>query len=257
MSFQHHIHCREGDVGRYVLLPGDPGRCESIARHFDSPAFVVSNREYTTWTGTLEGEKASVVSTGIGGASAAIAVEELARIGADTLIRVGTCGGMATGVLVNDVVIATAAIRFDGTSKEYMPLEFPAVADFAVLSALADAAQAQAKAHGRPFHVGVVHCKDSFYGQHEPQRMPLRHELLDKWQAWQAGGALASEMESSTLFVLGSVLKVRAGTVLAVAGNQVRAANGLPCGEFAGTDAATRIAVQALRALIRARLPAG
>ena len=172
-SVQHHIQCKPGDVGKYVLLPGDPGRCASIARHFENPVLVAQNREYTTYTGMLDGTKVSVMSTGIGGASTAIAVEELVNIGADTLIRVGTCGGMQLQVQVNDVVIASAAIRFDGTSKEYMPIEFPAVSDFAVLNALAQAAQFR----HLPHHVGVVHCKDSFYGQHQPQNKPLRYEL--------------------------------------------------------------------------------
>lgn len=249
MSIQHHIQCKEGDVGRYVLLPGDPGRCADIAKHFDRATHVMTNREYVTYTGTLEGEKVSVVSTGIGGASTAIAVEELVRIGADTLIRVGTCGGMQADVEINHVVIANAAIRFDGTSKEYMPLEFPAVADFEVLCAL----EAAARKLECTRHVGVVHCKDSFYGQHEPEKMPLHYELLNKWQAWIAGGALASEMESSTLFVLGSILKVRTGTVLAVAGNQIRRGQGLPNEDFAGTEKAIKVAVEALRSLISAR----
>lgn len=173
---QYHIQCGLGDVGEYVLLPGDPGRCADIANHFDDPELVASNREYITYTGTLDGVKVSVVSTGIGGASTAIAIEELVRIGAKTLIRVGTCGGMSLKVNANDIVIANSAIRFDGTSKEYMPIEFPAVADFTVLNALEQAARQR----GHRYHVGIVHCKDSFYGQHEPQAKPIRYELENK-----------------------------------------------------------------------------
>jgi len=246
---QYHIQCGAGDVGEYVLLPGDPGRCSAIARHFNNSVLVASNREYVTYTGTLEGVKVSVVSTGIGGASTAIAVEELVRIGARTFIRVGTCGGMSLDVKVNDIVIANSAIRFDGTTKEYMPVEFPAVADYTVLNALVKAAEQNACR----YHIGVVHCKDSFYGQHEPETKPIWYELVNKWEAWKKGGALASEMESSTLFILGSILKIRTGTVLAVAGNQERRKMNLQDEDFMGTEKAIEIAVNALRLLIRNR----
>ena len=168
-ELQFHIKCKEGDVGRYCILPGDPGRCEKIAAYFDDPVKVQSNREYTTYTGTLLGEKVSVCSTGIGGPSAVIAMEELAAIGADTFIRVGTCGGIALQVQSDDVVIATGAVRHEGASREYAPIEFPAVSDYHVQEALV----AAAKALGKPWHAGVVQCKDSFYGQHDPRRMPV------------------------------------------------------------------------------------
>lgn len=137
----YHIQVAPGEVGRYVILPGDPKRCEKIARHFDNPVFVSDNREFTTYTGTLDGVKVSVTSTGIGGPSAAIAMEELKRCGADTFIRVGTCGGMALDVKGGDIVVATGAIRAEGTSREYAPIEFPAVADFDVVTALTQAAK--------------------------------------------------------------------------------------------------------------------
>jgi len=254
MPKQYHIQCQPGDVGRYVLLPGDPGRCVEIAQHFDDAHHVATHREYVTYTGLLEGETVSVTSTGIGGASTAIAVEELMRIGADTFIRVGTCGGMQPNVPVNDLVIASAAIRFDGTSKEYMPIEFPAVAHYDVLRALEEASSVTE----RCAHIGVVQCKDSFYGQHDPNRMPIRQELLEKWQAWVEGGALASEMESATLFILGSIYRLRTGAILSVAGNQSLGtgvarivADGGGQEEFAGTEPAVHVAVEALRRLIR------
>jgi uridine phosphorylase len=246
ISVQYHVALKKGDIGRYVLLPGDPGRCESIAAHFDNPRHIASHREYVTYTGTLDGASVSVTSTGIGGASTAIAVEELIRCGADTFIRVGTCGGMQPDVAVNDVVIAQAAIRFDGTSKEYIPVEFPAVAHYGVLRALDQAAAIS----GYNTHIGVVQCKDSFYGQHEPERMPARDMLLSKWRAWTEAGCLASEMESATLFILGSVLKARTGAVLIVAGNQVNR-KGLPGVEFLGPEPAIKVAVDALRILIK------
>ena len=136
IGMQFHIHCKEGDVGRYCFLPGDPGRCEAIARHFDDPVHIGMNREYNVWTGTLLGEKVTVCSTGIGGPSASIAMEELAAIGADTFIRIGTCGGIHMDVCPGDVVVASGAIRYEHTSLEYAPIEFPAVADFDITAAL-------------------------------------------------------------------------------------------------------------------------
>ena len=133
-EIQFHIKCGPEDVGGYCILPGDPGRCAAIARHMENPVFVGSNREYMIYTGTLEGEKVSVVSTGIGGPSAAIAMEELANLGVHTFIRVGTCGGIDLDVLCGDLVVASGAVRMDGTSREYAPTEYPAVPDFQVLS---------------------------------------------------------------------------------------------------------------------------
>ena len=123
---QYHIQVGEGDVGKYVILPGDPKRCAKIAAYFDDAKLVADSREYVTYTGYLDGVKVSVTSTGIGGPSASIAMEELVKCGADTFIRVGTCGGMQLDVKSSDVVIASGAIRMEGTSKEYAPIEFPA-----------------------------------------------------------------------------------------------------------------------------------
>ena len=198
----YHIALSEGDVGRFVIVPGDPGRCEKIARYFASPRLVGQNREYTTYTGTLDGVPVSVTSTGIGGASAAIAMEELTKIGADTFIRVGTCGGINMKVRSSDVVIATGAIRMEGTSREYAPIEYPATADYGVTRALTDAAEAL----GYTWHAGVVQCKDSFYGQHSPEKSPVSYELLAKWEAWKKLGVLASEMESAALFTVAAAL---------------------------------------------------
>lgn len=205
-----------GDVGRYVLLPGDPGRSEKIARYFDNPQFVASNREYVTYSGTLSGEKVSVTSTGIGGPSTAIAVEELAMIGADTFIRVGTSGGMQPYQRPGTLAIITGAIRDEGTTLHYMPPEFPAVADVEVVTALREAAVKL----GKPYELGISHSKDSFYGQHTPGRMPVADHLIERWKAWRMGGAICSEMEASTIFVVSSYLRKRAGGVMLIAANQ-------------------------------------
>ena len=216
-EIQFHIKCGPEDVGGYCILPGDPGRCAAIARHMENPVFVGSNREYMIYTGTLEGEKVSVVSTGIGGPSAAIAMEELANLGVHTFIRVGTCGGIDLDVLCGDLVVASGAVRMDGTSREYAT-EYPAVPDFQVLSALVKAAQSSR----RQYHVGVVQCKDSFYGQHSPERMPVSDELESKWKAWKRLGVLASEMESAALFTVAACRRVRCGSAFCVIWNQER-----------------------------------
>lgn len=243
---QFHIQCAPGQVGKYCILPGDPGRCESIARYFDDPVHVQTNREYTTYTGTLLGEKVSVVSTGIGGPSAAIAMEELCNLGCHTFVRVGTCGGIKLEVQSDDVVVATGAVRMEGTSREYAPLEWPAVPDFVVTQALVQAAQNL----GKPWHAGVVQCKDSFYGQHSPARMPVSYELEQKWEAWKRLGVLASEMESAALFAVAAARGVRCGSVFHVIWNQEREKAGLDQKESHDTSAAIQVGVEALKLLI-------
>lgn len=246
-GMQYHIGLRNGDVGKYVILPGDPKRCAKIAEHFEDAVLVADNREYVTYTGYLDGVKVSVTSTGIGGPSAAIAMEELVKAGADTFVRVGTCGGMDIDVQSGDLVIATGAIRMEGTSKEYAPIEFPAVADIGIVNALTDAAEKL----NYSTHVGVVECKDSFYGQHNPETMPVSYELLNKWNAWLRLGTKASEMESAALFVVASYLRVRAGSVFLVVANQEREKAGLENPVVHDTEAAIITAVEAIRSLIK------
>ncbi len=245
-SRQYHIQVAQGEVGRYVIMPGDPKRCVKIAQYFDDPVLIADNREYITYTGTLDGVKV-VTSTGIGGPSASIAMEELCRCGADTFVRIGTCGGMQTEVKSGDVVIATGAIRMEGTSKEYAPIEYPAVADLEVTNALVSAA----KTKGFPYHAGVVECKDAFYGQHEPEKMPVGYELLSKWEAWKMMGCLASEMESAALFIAAGKLRVRAGSCFLVVANQEREKLGLENPVVHDTDMAIQAAVEAIRNLIK------
>ena len=244
---QYHIHCAPGEVGRYVILPGDPGRCASIAAYFDDPKLIAQNREYTTYTGTLLGEKVSVCSTGIGGPSASIAMEELHQLGADTFIRTGTCGGIDLDVKSGDIVVATGAIRFEHTSMEYAPIEFPAVADFHLTAALMQAS----KALGYTTHSGVVQCKDSFYGQHSPEKSPVYYELLNKWESWKRLGVKASEMESAALFVVAAALHVRCGSCFHVVWNQEREKAGLDQAMSEDTSAAVKVAVEALKLTIQ------
>ncbi|NBH78085.1 uridine phosphorylase [Clostridiaceae bacterium] len=243
---QYHIQVGRGDVGRYAILPGDPKRCAKIAQYLDGAELVADSREFITYTGMLDGVKVSVTSTGIGGPSAAIAMEELARSGVDTFIRVGTCGGMQLDVKSGDLVIASGSIRMEGTSREYAPIEFPAVSDVHITAALMDAAQSL----GVPYHVGVVQSKDSFYGQHSPEEKPVSYDLLNKWAAWKRLGCLASEMESAALCIVAASLGVRAGSCFLVMANQEREEAGLDNPVVHDTDMAIRTAVEAIRRLI-------
>ena len=227
---QMHIQIKKGDIGRYVILPGDPARCEKIARYFDEPQQLAHNREYTLWTGKLDGVPVAVCSTGIGGPSAAIAMEELVE-----------CGEVKGG----DIVIATAAIRQEGTSREYLPIEFPAVANFDIVLALKQAAEALSYPH----HVGVIQSKDSFYGEIRPAQMPIADELTAKWKAWKAAGALTSEMETAALMIVAQVLHVRCGAVLNVLWNADN--DDAPAIPPDATERGVRAAVEAIRILIQ------
>ena len=243
---QYHIGLKKGEIGEYVILPGDPKRCEKIAAYFDDTKLIADRREFTTYTGYLNGIKVSVTSTGIGGPSAAIALEELVKVGGKYFIRVGTCGGMDLDVKSGDLVIATGAVRMEGTTREYAPIEFPAVANYDIVTALIEASRKL----NMPYHVGVVECKDSFYGQHNPDLMPVNYELNNKWQAWLKLGCLASEMESAALFVVGSYLRVKVGSIFLVVANQEREKQGLENPVVHDTDAAIRTAIEAIKILI-------
>ncbi|MDR1169153.1 MAG: uridine phosphorylase [Heliobacteriaceae bacterium] len=245
-GIQYHIGLKEGDAGKYVILPGDPKRCEKIAQYFDDAKLMADSREYITYTGYLNNEKVSVTSTGIGGPSAAIALEELVNIGAQTFIRAGTCGGIDADVQSGDIVIAAGAVRMEGASREYAPIEFPAVADLDVTNALVQAV----KNLGYRYHTGIVQCKDSFYGQHSPERMPVDYELINKWNAWKRLGCKASEMESAALFTAASALKVKAGTILLTVANQEREKLHLENPVVHDTERAIKTAIEALKILI-------
>ena len=246
-GIQYHLHIKKGDVGKYVILPGDPKRVPLIASFLDDAKQVADNREYNTYTGYIDGTMVSVTSTGIGGPSASIAMEELVKCGADTFIRMGTCGGIDLNVMGGDAVIATGAIRMEGTSNEYAPLEFPAVANYDIVTALKIAAEKM----GYRYHLGIVQCKDSFYGQHEPELMPVSSQLQYKWEAWKRLGTLASEMESAALFTVASYLKVRCGSAFFVVGNQEREALGLDNPKLHDTTAVCKLSVEAIRTLIK------
>lgn len=242
----YHLGLKPEQTAKYAILPGDPGRVEKIAAFLENPKKEGSNREFTTYSGTLNGVRVFVTSTGIGGPSASICMEELNVLGVDTFIRVGTCGGMQTKVKSGDIIIPTGAIRMEGTSKEYVPIEFPAVPNYEIVSAL-NSASRKLKYQS---HTGVVQSKDSFYGQHEPSRMAVGGELEFKWNAWIKAGTLASEMECAALFCVAANLGVRAGAVLTCVWNQERRAKGLDDPDDFDTESAIKTAVEALKIII-------
>ena len=244
----YHINLSKSDIqgAKYAILPGDPVRVPKIAQFFDNPQKIGQKREYNSYLGELCGEKVLCVSTGIGGPSAAICIEELYQLGVTNFIRVGTSGGMQMNVKAGDIIVVNGAIRMEGTSREYLPIEFPAVPDLDITCALRDAA----KKLGYDYHVGVVQCKDSFYGQHAPHRMPVSYELENKWQAWIRGGCLASEMESAALFTVCASLGAKAGAVMLCVWNQERAKAGLDKDEEHDTEKAIKTAVEAIKILV-------
>jgi len=211
---QPHIMCGVGDVADYVLLPGDPKRVERIASFFDESRKVAEYRGFITYTGKVGGIGITACSTGIGCPSTAIVVEELYKLGAKTLIRVGTTGALQPSIDVGDIIVATGAVRSDGTSREYMPIEYPAVADFDIVSALITAS----KDSPIKVHRGIIQSSDAFYAGNADTSMKLTE-----------GNVLSIEMESSTLFTLAGIKRIRAGTILAVDGNL---AKNIKKGEF-------------------------
>lgn len=242
----YHVNLKEGDVGKYCILVGDPGRCEKVANFFDESEFVTSNREFTTYRGKLDGVDVCVTSTGIGGPSASIAIEELTKVGVKYFIRVGTCGGINLDVKSGDLVVATSAIRQEGTSREYAPIEYPASADMDVVFALKKAVdEMEVNAH-----FGVVQSKDSFYGQHSPEKSPVSYELLNKWESWKKLGVLSSEMETAALYTVAASLGVKCGCVLAVIWNQERKALGFVEEDNLNTENAIKTAILAIKKLI-------
>ncbi|HYE82138.1 MAG TPA: nucleoside phosphorylase [Clostridia bacterium] len=242
-----HIGVGEGDIGRYVFLPGNPDRCIKIAQYLDNYEKVAQNREHTTYTGYLDGIKVSVTSTGMGGPSSAICMEELARIGADTFIRVGTCASTSKKVEIGDVVIPSAAVRMEGTGRHYLPIEFPAVPDYEILKALEKAAEKL----GYNYYVGICTTRDSFYTQIEPEKKPVGYELAAKWNAYQMGGAICTEMEAATLFLVAATLGLRVGTVLVSATNYKEYSDDKKIYPADTEKRAIETAIEALRQIIK------
>ena len=243
----HHLKLKKGDVGKYVIMPGDPKRCKKIAQRFDNPKLIADFREYATYTGYIDGVKVSTTSHGIGGPSTAIALEELIKVGADTFLRVGTCGGMNINVLPGDIVIVNGAIKLGGTMDNYIPKEFPCVPNIEVLEAMIEASNNIKN----KTHVGIVQCKDAFYSQHAPDSMAVDKELLYKWDSYIKAGALASEMESATLFAVGSAKNVRTGAAMLVLHNQERIKNNINDKKDYTGEEAIDLIIESIRVLIK------
>jgi uridine phosphorylase len=205
---KYHVGLAQGEVGKYVLIPGDPGRTPMIARHLDGAREVAFNREYRTFTGSLDGVPVSTISSGMGGPSVAIGVEELRELGVHTFVRVGTCGAAQPEVKMGDLVIALGAVRSEGTPNGYIPTEYPAVASLEVVNALVAAAEASAVPH----HVGIIRSIDALYSDLVPDEMPRLH-LRDELEMWARAGVLSNDMESSTLFVVSRLRRLRAGAI--------------------------------------------
>lgn len=246
-----HINLGKGDVGRYAIVPGDPDRCEIIAAHLDNPRKVAQKREYTTWQGELDGELITVTSTGIGGPSAAICIEELHKCGVDTFIRVGTCASTCADVQTGDIVVPNGSIRMEGTGLHYLPMEFPAVPNYQVMKALEESAVSLG------FHVvvGPSITKDSFYTQTEPETKPVCDELTFRWNSYVKGGAACTSMEEATLYLACASLHVRSGSVLVSATNFDGSVSKRNTADVYPTDKIQKpimTAIEALRRLIRA-----
>jgi uridine phosphorylase len=242
-----HIGVRIGEVGRYVFLPGKVERAALIAEHFDNPRKLAQNREFVTYTGELEGTPVAVTSTGIGGPSTGIAVEELFECGADTMMRIGSCASTSKLSRIGDVIIPKAAVRMEGTGDHYLPVEFPALPDYRLFRAL----ELAAKESGFPYNTGVTITKDSFYTEVSPETKPVYQELKYKWEAYEKGGATNTCMECSLLFLAGASLKIRAAAVLICGTNYKAYSNDFGDYPENWEDRAVIVGIEAMRAVIR------
>lgn len=207
---KYHVGLAEGEVGGYVLMPGDPFRTALIAKYLEGADEKAFSREYRTFTGTVAGETVSTTSSGIGGPSAAIAVEELGELGVHTFLRVGTCGAAQPYIKKGDLVIATGAVRSEGTPDGYVPKEYPAIASHDMITACIEAAEAA----GAPHHLGLIRSVDALYSDLMPDRMPRPAELRAELEMWARAGVVANDMESSTILIVASLRRFRAGVIL-------------------------------------------
>lgn len=243
-----HLRATPQDIGSYVFLCGDPGRVAAIASHLDEPREVSTARGYVIHSGKLAGQRVSVVGSGIGGPSTAIAVEELVALGARTFLRVGTCGSLQKNVAVGDRVISTAAVREEGTTRQYVSLEYPAAASWDVVQALVESCRSA----NAPFHVGLTHCKDAFYSE-LPEYTADPEGTERRWAAWTRGNVLCTEMEASTIFVIASMRGCRAGAILHVVGSTI---DGTLITEAPPIDGVLKIAVASMKRLIEGEVRA-
>ena len=199
-----HIRCKKGDVAPFIITPGDPGRVKRIAERMDKAELIAENREYTVYTGDYSGVPITVCSSGIGGPAASIAFEELIMLGAKVLIRVGSAGGRQSDIAIGTPVVITSSFRGEGTSKAYLPVEFPAVADLDVSNALI-AVLKEEKVH---FRSGTGYCRDAYYEQDKALNILLTE-----------AGVVAAEQETAVLFIVGSKRGVKTGAIVSTDSN--------------------------------------
>lgn len=241
-----HIAVRQGDVGRYVFLPGSVERATLIAQHFDNPQKLAHHREHLTYVGELDGERVAVTSTGIGGPSAGIAVEELYQCGADTMMRIGSCASTSPLVCMGDVVIPKGAVRMEGTGDHYLPPEFPAVPDYEMFKALEKAAQES----GFRYNTGITITKDSYYSEVSPETKPVYPELKWRWEAYEKGGATSTSMECSLLFLAAASLNIRMASALISATNYKNYSNDDNDYPRDSEQRAIKVGIEAMRKII-------
>jgi uridine phosphorylase len=241
---KYHVGLAAGEVGRYVLVPGDPFRTALIASHLEDAEEKAWSREFRTFTGRIGAALVSTCSSGIGGPSMAIAVEELGELGVHTFLRVGTCGAAQPGIQLGDLVIATGAVRSEGTPDAYVPREYPAIASHEVVRACVEAAAAAGVAH----HLGVIRSVDALYADLVPDRLPRPAELRSELEMWARAGVVANDMESSTMMVVSALRGWRSGAILLcvdeVGAGEIHHLDG------SAMDALLRVAVDAVRRLI-------
>lgn len=242
-----HLDITSDQIGRYVFLPGSVERAALIAEHFDNPVKVAHKREFLTYTGTLDGVLVTVTSTGIGGPSACIAIEELYSCGAHTMMRIGSAASTSPKVKIGDVVIPNGAVRMEGTGNHYLPYEFPAVPDFEMLKALESAAVKL----GYPYNVGVTITKDSYYTEAEPETKPVYEELTYKWDSYVKGGATNTSMECAVLFLIGASLGIRTSSVMISATNFGEYSNDAADYPSGWEQRAIEVGIEAMREMIR------
>lgn len=245
-----HLNISKSQAGKYVFLPGSVERAEKISKYFDNPVKAAHHREFLTYTGTLLGVPVTVTSTGIGGPSAAIAVEELFECGAHTMMRIGSCASASPKVKIGDVVIPNGAVRMEGTGLHYLPVEFPAVPDFSMVKEL----EAAAKKLKIPYNVGVTITKDSYYTEAAPETKPVYYELKSKWDAYEKGGATNTSMECATLFLTAASLGIRMSSVMISATNYKNYSNDEKDYPYEWEDRAIRVGIEAMKEIIRKEL---
>jgi len=248
-----HLGLHPDQVGRYVFIPGSVERVEKIASLLDNARFIARHREFYTYTGELEGVPVSVTSTGIGGPSTSIAMEELYGCGAHTMVRIGSCASASPESRIGDVIIPKGAIRMEGTGNYYLPMEFPAVPSYPLFTAFRDAAVES----GLPFNTGLTITKDSFYTEVEPETKPVFPLLSYQWQAYRKGGATNTSMECALIFLIGASLGIRTASVMICATNFEAYSNDDKDYPRDWEYRAIQVGIEGMRKIIRADLERG